>query len=173
MIEITNAPKLMWAKVEPTGIIPVKRDEDAGYDLYACFEEDYKIIKPGQTVLVPTGIASVIPKGYVMIIKDRSSMWKIGLKRTAGVIDSGYRGQWYVAMTNVGTTSVVIAKDEQMVESLRMKTQEEYIYFDYNKAIAQAVLLEVPDIESVEVSYEDVKTMDSERQAGGFGSTGK
>ena len=33
--------KLYWAKVKEDAIIPTKRDEDAGYDLYHCFEEDY------------------------------------------------------------------------------------------------------------------------------------
>ena len=45
--------KLFWAKVKEDAIIPTKREEDAGYDLYPCFEEDYLRIDPLTTKLVP------------------------------------------------------------------------------------------------------------------------
>ena len=50
--------KLYWAKVKPDAKIPQKRYEDAGYDLYPCFEEDYMVIEPHETKLVPLGVAS-------------------------------------------------------------------------------------------------------------------
>ena len=49
---------LLFAKVNPDAVIPVKRNTDAGYDCYACFEEDYIIIEPHQTKLIPLGVAS-------------------------------------------------------------------------------------------------------------------
>ena len=44
--------KLYWAKVKPDAKVPQKRYEDAGYDLYPCFEEDYMVIEPHETKLV-------------------------------------------------------------------------------------------------------------------------
>lgn len=52
-----NKKAIYFAKIRPTAIIPTKKDEDAGYDFYSCFEEDLFIIEPYQTRLVPTGIA--------------------------------------------------------------------------------------------------------------------
>ena len=50
--------ELYFAKVKPDAIIPSKRDEDAAMDIYACFDEDYLVIPPHTTILIPTGIAS-------------------------------------------------------------------------------------------------------------------
>ena len=51
---------LVFAKVRPNAIIPSKEDENAGYDIYACFDEDYMVIPPHSTKLIPTGIASAL-----------------------------------------------------------------------------------------------------------------
>lgn len=72
---------------------------DLGFDLYAA--ED-TMIKPGESVLVPTGLAVEMldhdgtPLGF--ILKDRSSMAAKGLETSAGVIDAGYRGEILVRM---------------------------------------------------------------------------
>ena len=65
---------LYFAKVKPEAIIPSKRDEDAAYDLYACFDEDYMVIAPHTTKLVPTGIATAFSSDYVAIVKERGSI---------------------------------------------------------------------------------------------------
>ncbi|WP_242744747.1 hypothetical protein [Allobaculum sp. Allo2] len=52
--------KLYWAKVREDAQIPSKRQEDAGYDLYPCFEEDFMRIDPLHTVLIPLGVASAL-----------------------------------------------------------------------------------------------------------------
>ena len=70
---------------------------DAGWDLYS-FET--VSIPTGATVLVSTGIAMAIPKGYVGLIWDRSSMGVKGVHRHAGVIDSGYRVEVKVCLHN-------------------------------------------------------------------------
>ena len=57
---------LVFAKVRPDAIIPTKDTENAGYDIYANFEEDYLIIPPHETVLVPTGIASAMTDNYYL-----------------------------------------------------------------------------------------------------------
>ena len=53
---------ILFAKTKPMAKIPIKRTEDAGYDIFACFDEEYLIIEPHQTVKVPTGIASCFPQ---------------------------------------------------------------------------------------------------------------
>ena len=62
---------LYWAKVRPHAVIPTKRIEDAGYDLYPCFDEDFLEIGPWETKLVPLGVASAFDSNYVMILKER------------------------------------------------------------------------------------------------------
>lgn len=49
--------KIYFSKTKECAIIPSKQREDAGYDFYACFEEDFVEIKPHETKLIPTGIA--------------------------------------------------------------------------------------------------------------------
>ena len=58
-----------FAKVRPTAIIPTKREEDAGYDIYANFDEDYIRINPHETKMIPTGIASACDTDYCFILK--------------------------------------------------------------------------------------------------------
>lgn len=57
-----------FAKTKPNAIIPTKRLEDAGYDVYPCFDEDYIIIKPHTTVIIPTGIASACDTDYCFVL---------------------------------------------------------------------------------------------------------
>ena len=46
--------QLLFAKTKEGAIIPSKREEDGAFDIYACFEEEYMIIKPHETKLIPT-----------------------------------------------------------------------------------------------------------------------
>ena len=81
--------KLYWAKVKENAIIPTKREEDAGYDLYPCFEEEYLEILPLHTKLVPLGVASAFDSDYVMLLKERGSTGTKGMAQRAGVIAAG------------------------------------------------------------------------------------
>jgi len=119
--------------------------DDAGWDLYA-FETIS--IPSGATVLVSTGVSMAIPKGYVGLIWDRSSMGVKGVHRHAGVIDSGYRGEVKVCLHNT--------------------TKEPY-HIERGDRIAQMLIQEAPNfIQHV------VHELDStDRGDGGFGSTGK
>ena len=89
-----------FARVRPTAIIPTKRDEDAGFDIYADFEDDFIIIDPHTTTLIPTGIASACDADYCFILKERGSTGSKGIAQRCGVIDSGYRNEWFVPITN-------------------------------------------------------------------------
>ena len=109
MIELKEND-LYFAKVNPNAIIPTKEKENAGYDIYACFDRDFFIIPPHSTELVPTGIASAISDKYYLGVAERGSTGKIGMKYSAGVIDSGYRGEIFIALSNINNVDIIISK---------------------------------------------------------------
>ena len=74
----------------------------AGYDLYACIDEDIEIF-PGKTEKVGTGISVAVPEGYFGAVFARSGLaMKQGLRpaNCVGVCDSDYRGEYIVALHN-------------------------------------------------------------------------
>ena len=79
---------IKFAKVKPNAKIPTKRLEDAGLDIYACFDEPNIVIRPHETKLIPTGIALACDTDYCFILKDRGSKGKRrigkGKKRNIG-----------------------------------------------------------------------------------------
>ena len=71
---LIDSPMLIYfAKTDPSAKIPTKRDEDAGYDIYACFKQDEMIIPPHTTVMIPTGIASACNSNYCFILSPPSA----------------------------------------------------------------------------------------------------
>lgn len=123
----------------------------AGLDLKACIEDTVSI-KPGETMLVPGGIAiHIADPGLAAVVLPRSGLGHkhgIVLGNLVGLIDSDYQGQIFVSVWNRGS------------EPFELKPLER---------IAQLVVVPV-----VQVSFNVVETFDeSERGAGGFGSTGK
>lgn len=172
--------KIFFAKTNrfegERAIIPTKKSEDAGYDIYACFDAHSMRIPAHKTVLIPTGIATALPEGYYFQIEERSSVGgKLGLKKNAGVMDSGYRGEWYVAIYNTNDRDVYIVKKEYMQELMDAAKilDIEILTYPYEKAIAEAVLHRVYDVDEEEITYEELKNIKSERGTEGFGSTGK
>ena len=124
--------------------------EAAGADLYACLENSVTIM-PGETVFIPTGIALEVPKGCAGLVYARSGLaCKRGLApaNKVGVIDSDYRGEITVVLHNHGSVSQTIENGER---------------------IAQLIITPV-----LQPAYEMAEQLsDTERAAGGFGSTGK
>ena len=159
-----------FAKVRATAKIPYKRDEDMGFDIYADFEEDYILINPHETKLIPTGIASACDNEYGFILKERGSTGTKGMAQRAGVIDSGYRGEWLVPITNTSSQPLFIIKDGK---DINMVIDTEYIKYPYEKAIAQALLIRVPTVDVEEYTYEELCEIPSERGIGKLGSSGK
>lgn len=190
--------EILWAKVKPDAIIPTKRNEDAGYDIYPCFSVDCIIIPPHETKLIPTGIASAFSKDYVAVLKERGSTGTKGIAQRSGIIDSGFRNEWFVPITNTSERGLIIT-DLSIKELISKygKTSDfgwtyvdDYIYLDYggdndfgsddlpiiypySKAICQALILPVPKMNSKEVSYEELQTVSSERGLGMLGSSNK
>jgi len=160
--------KIYFAKVKPNAIIPSKKEEDAGYDIYACIDEDNLVIEPFETKLIPTGIASAFSNDYVIAIRERGSSGIKGLKVSAGVIDSGFRNQWFVAIYNANAKPVVITKEKDTTV-----LENDYIVYPQSKAIAQMLLLPVPKVDVEEMPYDELLKIKSERGLGKLGSSGK
>lgn len=124
--------------------------EAAGADLYACLDEP-AVIGPGETAWIPTGLSLEVPKGCAGLVYARSSL---GAKRglapanKVGVIDSDYRGEIRVVLLNH-------SKQTQIVE--------------HGERIAQFLITPVLTPAYIEVS----ELTETDRGAGGFGSTGK
>ena len=165
--EDVKMDKIYFAKVKENAIIPTKRDGDAGRDLYACFDEDYMIIPPLETKLIPTGIATAFNESYYAQIQERGSTGSKGIKYGAGVIDSSYRGQWFIAITNCNDKDLVIIKDGVEFD------RTDCILYPYDKGIAQFVMLEVPKFKEETITYEELQQFKSERGNGALGSSGK
>lgn len=170
--------KLLFAKVKPDAIIPTKRDEDMGFDIYACFDDEFMTIQPHETKLVPTGIASACSQEYGILLRERGSTGSKGIALRAGVIDSGYRGEWFVGLTNTTSNILFISKLSKeetfakyfdKIEGCELKA---FVY-PYSKAIAQALVVEVPKMHVEEVSYEDLNTIKSDRGSTKLGASGK
>jgi dUTP pyrophosphatase len=123
----------------------------AGLDLRACLDEPLTL-KPGETALVPTGLAiHVGDPGYAALILPRSGLGHkhgIVLGNLVGLIDSDYQGQLMISTWNRGETMFVLNPMERL---------------------AQLVI--VPVVQAEFNIVDDFET--SERGVGGFGSTGK
>ena len=160
-----------FAKVRPDAKIPSKRDEDMGFDIYACFDEDYIVIEPHETKLIPTGIASACDSDYGFLVFERGSTGSKGIARRCGVIDSGYRNEWFIGLTNTTNKTLIISKLEEK-QRYDGCLKNHFIY-PYSKAIAQALVVPVPKTIIEEVSYEELQNIKSERGLGALGSSGK
>lgn len=138
-------------RLHPNAKLPTYgSSEAAGADLYACLDEPVTI-QPGEVFWVPTGIALEVPKGCAGLVYARSSM---GAKRglapanKVGVVDSDYRGE----------IKVVLLNHSQQPQTL-----------EPGERVAQFVITPV-----LTPAYEEVTDLtDTDRGAGGFGSTGK
>jgi len=123
----------------------------AGLDLRACLEQPLNLA-PGQTELIPTGIAiHLADPGLAAVILPRSGLGHkhgIVLGNLVGLIDSDYQGQIFVSTWNRGNAAFVIKPMERLAQLVVVP-------------VVQVELNVVDDFES------------SPRGAGGFGSTGK
>lgn len=157
-----------FAKVRDNAIIPTKREEDGCYDIYPYFDEVYIKIEPHALKLIPTGIATALDSRYMFEIRERGSNTKSALSVRAGEIDSGFRGEWFIALRNENDIPVYITKEID-----EFSKGSKYIIVPYIKAIAQAKLEKVYNPLFNEVTYEELKNIPSERGTGMLGSSGK
>lgn len=141
--------KIRVKKLNEDAVIPTRGSAySAGYDLYALADT---VINPHKTVKVGTGLALELPEGSFGAIFARSGLaTKKGLRpaNCVGVVDSDYRGEYIVPLYNDGDATHIILKGER---------------------IAQLVLMN-----HVPMEFEEVDELEeTDRGAGGFGSSGK
>ncbi len=141
-------------KIKAGAHVPTKGSEySAGSDLYACLDSNISevFINPGETVMVPTGLAMEIPEGYAGLIFARSGLAsKKGLApaNKVGVVDADYRGEVLVALHNHSNQVQSISSGERVAQLV----------------ITPFLCAEFTVVDSLS---------DTHRGAGGFGSTGK
>ena len=130
--------------------LPARATPDAaGMDLYAAVADEV-VLAPGDRALIPTGIALAVPAGHEAQIRPRSGLalkHGVTVLNGPGTIDADYRGEVGVILINHGTAPFVVRRGDR---------------------VAQLVVALVAAAELEEVAV----LPDSERGAGGFGSTG-
>lgn len=140
---------LRVARLDERARLPTRaHDGDAGLDLYAL---EHVVLEPGERASVPTGIAVEIPPGRAGLVLPRSGLAArhgISVVNAPGLIDAGYRGEVRVLLLNTD--------------------RERRFELAAGDRIAQLVLVGVELPEVIEVE----SLSDSERGAGGFGSSG-
>jgi len=117
--------------IDEKDYIPAYGGESAGLDLYNA---DGKVtLMPHNTLhknditLVKTGLKLSVPKGWVALIQERGSIVKTPLKVRAGVIDSGYTGEVFVNLVNVGSEEYTIGAYEKLpVQIVVVKCDNEF-----------------------------------------------
>ena len=145
--------KVKFVKVREGAKVPERGSKfAAGYDLSACIPDmERVIIRPGETVKIPTGLAVKIPDGYFGGVFARSGLsTKQGLRpaTAVSVIDSDYVGEVFIPIHNDSNEIRVI---------------------EHSQRICQLVILPYLNAEFEEVD----KLEDTERGDNGFGSSGK
>ena len=124
-------------------------DGSSGMDLAANIEHTLEI-EPGKSAIIPTGLAVSIPKNFEIQIRPRSGLAaknQISVLNTPGTIDADYRGKLKVILINLSKKTFKIEKGLRVAQMVLCP-------------VIKAVLKEVDELE------------DTERGAGGFGSTG-
>ena len=160
---------LYFFKDDERAIIPTKKKEDAGYDVYMLPTDEPIIVKPGETVSLHTGLKSAFSSDYVLLGRERGSTGTRGLRFGAGVIDSGFRGEILIPINNTSDKDIVLMPEKYSSD----KSFEDASIYPQTKAIGQLLLVPVIDAEVKEVSAEEYEKFDSERGEGMFGSSGK
>ena len=164
---------IYWDRLNMMAKVPNKRDEDAGFDIYSDSAEDI-ILKPNETKFFSTGLRSAFPKEFWIEIKERGSTGAVGLSVRSGVIDSGYRGEWKIMLTNVNKYPVVFSHSVDKVTYVKgkiFKNKIKKVIYPLSKAIAQAVVIPLPGITCKPWNEEKIEA--SERGQTGWGASGK
>ena len=123
-------------------------DGDAGADLRTTVDA---VLEPGERTTLPTGLAIALPRGYAAFVHPRSGLAArhgVTIVNAPGTVDAGYRGEIRVTLLNTDAHAPV--------------------KFERGDRIAQLVVQRVEQAEFVEADA----LPDTERGAGGFGSTG-
>lgn len=151
---IKNALTVKVSKLDPEAKLPEYATDGSGcFDLFALMDIDTpRSVYLGIPVLIRTGLAFEIPQGHVMMVYSRSGHGFKNATRLAnctGIIDSDYRGELMLKLS----------KDSEYSDTLTVKNGDR---------IAQGMIVPIPKVQFVEAE----ELSETERGAGGFGSTG-
>ncbi len=140
---------LPFKRLRPEGPLPSSQHPgDAGLDLRAAIDAT---VKPGERVMVPTGVAVAIPAGHAGLVLPRSGLATtrgLTLSNSPGLIDAGYRGEVICSVVNLD--------------------RDEAVEIRAGDRIAQLVIVAIPIVSPVWA--DDLPQ--TGRGEGGFGSTG-
>lgn len=110
--------QIKYKKLTDDAIPPHKEEGNIGWDFHTTVGQEV-CLYPGERFKFPTGIALEIPSGYAMMLWDRSGLSsKEGLHRLAGVIDSVYRGEIIVCLTNLGLEPVIVKPGQKIIQGI-------------------------------------------------------
>jgi dUTP pyrophosphatase len=122
----------------------------AGMDLCAAVPRKL-VVRPGRTVLIPAGFSLELPSGFEAQIRPRSGLainHNVGLLNSPGTIDSDYRGEIKVVLTNFGRKNFIVRRGDRIAQMIVSKY--------------------------IRVNWMETKELKrSKRGKGGFGHTGK
>jgi dUTP pyrophosphatase len=154
-IEVKKVLNIKVKKVHPNARMPTYATEGAAcFDLYAATVNEKTIgeyVSTTSRMIVGTGLAFEIPRGYMMRIASRSGLaFKYGAEALHGVIDSDFRGEVKLLLRRW------------------LGSHSEPLFVKPGDRIAQAFICEVPRVEFVEAD----SLTETDRGSGGFGSTG-
>ena len=158
---------IRFKKISPSAIKPENQHAgDAGFDIFS----DIRVtINPMQRAVVSTGISIEIPEGYYGRIAPRSGLAvKKGLDVLAGVVDSNYRGELGVVLINLNLPDSLFDKSKRNSAMENMFGERNKVEINPGDRIAQLIIEKCYTPEWVEVK----SFSESDREGGGFGSTG-
>jgi len=143
--------KLTFKKLNENAIIPTRATpSSAGLDIYACLDEPVDIAS-GEIKMIPTGLSAMVDcDDVVMLIYPRSGLstkYGVSLANCVGVVDSDYRGAWFIPLINHGKQTFTVENGMRIAQLIPTKAL-------------------FPEIEVGDTLTE------TERGSGGFGSSG-
>ena len=110
----------------------------AGMDIYAAIDEDVAIA-PGETVLIPTGYIIELPEGHEAQVRPRSGLaikHQIGILNSPGTIDSDYRGEVKIILTNFGKAPFTVHRGDRIAQMVI--TKYERVQWEEATALAES-----------------------------------
>lgn len=124
--------------------------KSAGIDFFVPNDSDHIIIPPGKDVLIPSGIKANVPTGHALIAFNKSGVaTKHKLIKGAEVVDEDYTGEIHIHVFNIGSGNIIIEPGQKLI---------------------QFILLPI-NYDGIEI-VDQLDNIETERNAGGFGSTG-
>ncbi len=143
--------KLIFKKLKENAVIPSRATpQSAGLDICACIDEPVTL-EAGEIKMIPTGIVSAVDENDVALLiyprSGLSSKFGVTLANCVGVVDSDYRGEWFMPLINNGTKPFTVENGMRIAQLIPTR-------------------IIIPEIEVSESLTE------TDRGCGGFGSTG-